>query len=100
MCGELRVDDAGRRVTVAGWADTRRDHGGLVFVDLRDAAGKVQLVLNPDRPKPPAELAHELRNEFVLQAPGGVVGLPAVPVTPTRPTGRTRGAADRLGTPC
>jgi aspartyl-tRNA synthetase len=49
MCGELRAHDADRRVTVAGWTDTRRDHGGLVFVDLRDHTGKLQLVINPER---------------------------------------------------
>ncbi len=68
MCGELRAGDAGRRVTVAGWADTRRDHGGLVFIDLRDHTGKIQLVINPEH-SPPRETAHEIRNEFV--APGG-----------------------------
>ena len=46
-CGALTTGDVGRRVTLAGWVDTRRDHGGLVFIDLRDFSGKVQLVLNP-----------------------------------------------------
>ncbi len=73
MCGELRADDADRRVTVAGWVDTRRDHGGLVFVDLRDHTGKIQLVINPERSTGAAKAAHEIRNEFVLQAVGEVV---------------------------
>ena len=72
-CGELRSDDIGRRVTVAGWVDTRRDHGGLVFIDLRDHTGKLQLVINPERAVEPAAIAHEIRNEFVIQAEGPVV---------------------------
>src|SRR6059058_5039808 len=96
MCGELRVDDAGRRVTVAGWADTRRDHGGLVFVDLRDAAGKVQLVLNPERSQAAAEIAHEIRNEFVLQATGEVVARAPELVNPNLPTGQIEVQIDEL----
>src|SRR5438132_4705311 len=96
MCGELRAHDAGRRVTVAGWADTRRDHGGLVFVDLRDHSGKVQLVINPERAPEAAETAHEIRNEFVLQAEGEVVERAAEAVNPTLPTGEIELQVDTL----
>jgi aspartyl-tRNA synthetase len=96
MCGELRAEDAGRRVTVAGWADTRRDHGGLVFVDLRDHTGKVQLVLNPERAAAAAETAHEIRNEFVLQAEGEVVARAPELVNPNLPTGEIEVQVDEL----
>ena len=96
MCGELRADDAGRRVTVAGWADTRRDHGGLVFVDLRDAAGKVQLVINPERSQDAAGIAHEIRNEFVLQATGEVVARSPELVNANLPTGQIEVQVDEL----
>jgi aspartyl-tRNA synthetase len=96
MCGELRADDAGRIVTVAGWADTRRDHGGLVFVDLRDAAGKVQLVINPERAPAAAGIAHEIRNEFVLQAKGEVVARAPELVNPNLPTGQVEVQVDEL----
>src|SRR5262249_58069934 len=72
-CGELRADDAARRVTVAGWAARRRDHGGLIFIDLRDYTGAVQLVVNPERASDAAQTGHEVRSEFVLQAEGEVV---------------------------
>jgi aspartyl-tRNA synthetase len=96
MCGELRAEDAGRRVTIAGWADTRRDHGGLVFVDLRDHTGKVQLVINPERSPAAAETAHEIRNEFVLQATGEVVARAPELVNPNLPTGRIEVQVDEL----
>jgi aspartyl-tRNA synthetase len=96
MCGELRADDAGRSVTVAGWTDTRRDHGGLVFVDLRDAAGKLQLVINPERSPAAAEIAHEIRNEFVLQAIGEVVTRAPELVNPNLPTGQVEVQVDEL----
>src|SRR6185437_820205 len=96
MCGELRAEDAGRSVTVAGWADTRRDHGGLVFVDLRDHTGKVQLVINPEHSPAAAETAHEIRNEFVLQASGEVVARAPELVNPNLPTGQIELQVDEL----
>src|SRR5947208_1665073 len=96
MSGELRADDAGRRSTVAGWADTRRDHGGLVFVDLRDHTGKVQLVINPEHSPESAETAHEIRNEFVLQATGEIVARAPELVNPNLPTGQIEVQVDEL----
>ncbi len=96
LCGELRADDIGKRVTVAGWTDTRRDHGGLVFIDLRDHTGMVQLVLNPERAPEAAAAAHEIRNEFVLQASGEVVARAPEAVNPNLPTGEVEIQVDRL----
>jgi aspartyl-tRNA synthetase len=87
LCGEIRADDVGRTVTVAGWADTRRDHGGLVFVDLRDHTGLLQLVVNPELAVDAAATAHQVRNEFVLQARGEVLPRAEENVNPTLPTG-------------
>jgi len=95
-CGALRAGDVGRRVTLAGWADTRRDHGGLVFVDLRDYTGKVQLVVNPERAAAAAAVAHEIRNEFVLQAEGEVVPREPDKVNPNMPTGEVEIQVDTL----
>ncbi|MFL5954949.1 MAG: aspartate--tRNA ligase [Gaiellaceae bacterium] len=95
-CGELRSEHIGTRVTVAGWADTRRDHGGLVFVDLRDHTGKLQLVVNPERAADAANAAHEIRNEFVLQAEGEVVARAPDAVNPNLPTGEVEIQVDTL----
>ena len=95
-CGTLRAADAGRRVTLAGWADTRRDHGGLVFVDLRDYSGLTQLVINPERAPAAAEVAHDVRNEFVLQAEGEVVARAPDAVNPNLPTGEIELQVDTL----
>src|SRR6201989_2143418 len=96
MCGELRADDADRPVTLAGWADTRRDHGGLIFVDLRDHTGKTQLVINPERSTGAAKAAHEIRNEFVLQGLSEVVPRAPEAITPNLPTGQIEVQVDEL----
>ena len=85
MCGEVGPADVGRRLTLAGWVDSRRDHGGLVFVDLRDASGICQLVLNPERAPEAAEAGHQIRNEFVLRAEGEVVERAPENVNPDLP---------------
>jgi aspartyl-tRNA synthetase len=95
-CGMLTAADVGTRVTVAGWADTRRDHGGLVFIDLRDFSGKVQLVINPDHASEAAPVAHDVRNEFVLQAEGEVVRRAPDAVNPNLPTGEIEVQVDTL----
>ncbi|MGH3129585.1 MAG: aspartate--tRNA ligase [Gaiellaceae bacterium] len=95
-CGELRADHVGRRVVLAGWAARRRDHGGLVFVDLRDEAGICQLVLNPEHAPEAAATGHGVRTEFVLQAEGEVVSRAPEAVNPNLPTGEIEVQVDRL----
>jgi len=86
-CGQVlddRVDSAAR---VAGWVHRRRDHGGLIFIDLRDRTGIVQLVFHPDSSGEAFELAHKLRAEDVLSATGAVVRRSTETVNPELPTG-------------
>jgi aspartyl-tRNA synthetase len=95
-CGELRPDDVGRTVTVAGWVARRRDHGGLIFVDLRDHTGIVQLVVNPERSPAAAQAAHAIRSEFVVRAVGEVVARAPEAVNPNIETGAVEIQVDEL----
>jgi len=72
-CGQVLADRVDAEARVAGWVHRRRDHGGLIFIDLRDRTGLVQLVFNPDVAGGAHELAHELRPEDVVTATGQVV---------------------------
>lgn len=94
--GEPRADHVGRTLTLAGWAARRRDHGGLVFIDLRDRTGVMQLVVNPERAPEAAEVAKEIRNEFVLQARGEVVARSPETVNPKMATGDVELQVDEL----
>ncbi len=71
-CGELRLADAGKSARLTGWVARRRDHGGVIFVDLRDRTGITQVVFDPEIDPESHQLAHQIRNEFVLCAAGSV----------------------------
>ena len=94
--GTLRQEHIGREVTLGGWVARRRDHGGLVFIDLRDETGFCQLVINPERAAEAAQQAHGIRNEFVLHARGEVVARAPDAVNPNIETGQVEVQVDEL----
>ena len=96
LCGEPRAEDIGKRLTLAGWAARRRDHGGLVFIDLRDYTGLCQLVVNPERAPEAEKVAHGVRAEFVLRAEGELVARAPDAVNPNLPTGEVELQVDTL----
>jgi aspartyl-tRNA synthetase len=71
-CGELGSKDAGRQVTLSGWVNRRRDHGGLIFLDLRDRYGITQIICDPERSSDAHRIASEVRSEYVIQVAGNV----------------------------
>ena len=95
-CGEVRPDQVGDRVAVAGWVARRRDHGGLIFIDLRDHTGVVQLVVNPERAPEAAKTAHDIRSEFVVRGRGEVVRRAPDAVNPNIKTGEVEVQVDEL----
>ena len=86
-CGDLTAEHIGQDICVMGWVQRRRDHGGLIFIDLRDRTGIVQLALDPDRDSASHEKAEQVRNEFVIAARGKVSPRPEGTVNPKMKTG-------------
>jgi aspartyl-tRNA synthetase len=95
-CGELRAANIGTKVTLTGWVDTRRDLGGVIFIDLRDRYGKTQVVFNPQNHEAIHALAKELRTEFVISVSGTVEKRPAGTDNAKLPTGEIDVLADAL----
>jgi aspartyl-tRNA synthetase len=86
-CGQLSATDVGKEVTLAGWVHRRRDHGGLIFINLRDREGLVQVVFDPSRSQEAHETASRVRSEYVLQVTGEVVRRPSGQENPEMSTG-------------
>ncbi|HEC33484.1 MAG TPA: aspartate--tRNA ligase [Chloroflexi bacterium] len=95
-CGELRTEHIGQTITLAGWVNRQRDHGGLVFIDLRDRSGIVQVVADPNHASGAHRLASDARQEYVLQVRGVVRRRPEGLVNPEIETGEVEVLADEV----
>ncbi len=95
-CGELRASDLGKTVTLFGWVDRRRDHGGVIFIDLRDRNGIVQIVSDPQRTPDSYKDAESLRNEYVVKIIGRVSQRPPESLNAKIPTGEVEIYADKI----
>lgn len=95
-CGEIRASDVGQNVTLCGWVFRWRDHGGLIFIDLRDRSGIVQIVFSPDVSGEIHERAHDLRSEYVISVAGEIRKRPEGTENPNLPTGLVEIYVSRL----
>ncbi|MBN3948513.1 MAG: aspartate--tRNA ligase [Nostoc sp. NMS7] len=95
-CGELRKEHIGETVTFYGWIDRRRDHGGVIFLDLRDRSGIVQIVSDPQRTPDSYQQANALRNEYVVEITGRVTQRPEESLNTRIPTGEVEIYADKI----
>lgn len=95
-CGELRREDAGKEVVLAGWVNRRRDHGGVTFIDLRDRFGLTQIVSNPDDAGEAHDQLQDARNEWVIQVFGTVRPRPEGAENPNLPTGEVEVLVNRV----
>ena len=95
-CDQLRPADVGQTATLAGWVDSRRDHGGVIFIDLRDRQGMTQVVFRPEENARVAGLSHSLRSEDVITVTGQVAPRLAGKENAALPTGRIELVADSL----
>ena len=87
-CGDVREHHSGKQLTLAGWVQRRRDHGGLIFVDLRDRSGVVQLVFSPQYGELAFHKAEDIRNEYVVAIIGQVRERSEDTVNSNMPTGK------------
>ncbi|WAL62044.1 aspartate--tRNA ligase [Thermocoleostomius sinensis] len=95
-CGHLQSAHVGETVTLFGWVDRRRDHGGVIFVDLRDRSGTAQIVSDPERTPKSYQIAADLRNEYVVKVTGRVSKRPPESLNPRIPTGEIEIYADEI----
>lgn len=88
-CGDIRIEHIGQKCTLAGWVHRRRDHGGLIFIDLRDREGIIQVVFDPESNPNTHKIAEKFRNEWVVQIEGAVRPRPEGSENPDLATGQT-----------
>jgi aspartyl-tRNA synthetase len=96
FCGDVRASDVGRELVLCGWVRKRRDHGGVIFVDLRDRTGIAQVVIKPDSAPQAHERAQSVRSEFVLAVRGRLERRENDAVNPNLPTGEVELVAQEL----
>jgi len=95
-CGDLKAKQIGETVTLYGWVDRRRDHGGVIFLDVRDRAGIIQVVSDPERTPDSYPQAEKIRNEYVVKVTGRVSQRPEASLNPNLPTGEVEVYADEM----